>query len=73
MIVGIYKMQIREINIKNRVYKYCFNNLIRTKKSETKNILINKTNYKDLMIYFTRYVHNKLIKMAGLSSVNRKV
>ena len=31
MIVGIYKMQIKEINIKNRVYSYHFNNLITVK------------------------------------------
>ena len=32
------------------------------KKIETKNILIYMKTYKDLVIYFTRYVHSKLIK-----------
>ena len=33
---------------------------------ETKNILIDQKHYKDLMIYFTRYAHKKLIKMLSL-------
>ena len=33
------------------------------KKIETKNILIDEKNYKDLVIYFTRYVHREPIKM----------
>ena len=36
------------------------------KKIETKNILINEKNFKDLIVYFTRYVHSKLIKMLSL-------
>ena len=32
----------KEINIKNRVYNYCFDNLVNAKKLETKNILIDK-------------------------------
>ena len=36
MIVGIYKMHIKEINIKNRVYSYYFDYLIKGKKTETK-------------------------------------
>ena len=35
-------MHIKEINVKNRVYNYYYNNLIKTKKLETKNILINE-------------------------------
>ena len=44
-------MHIKEINIKNRVYNYHFNNLVKAKKSETKNILTDKKNYKNLTIY----------------------
>ena len=36
------------------------------KKIEPKNILIDETNYKDLTIYFTRYVNKKLIKVLRL-------
>ena len=32
MIVNIYKMQFKEINIKNRLYKYYFDYLIKAKK-----------------------------------------
>ena len=31
MIVGIYKMYAKEINIKNRVYIYYFDNLVKAK------------------------------------------
>ena len=33
---------------------------------ETSNIKTNEKNYKDLVIYFTRYVHKKSIKMLSL-------
>ena len=46
-------MHIKEINIKNRVYSY-FDNMIKPKKFETKNILIDMKVYKDSVIYFTR-------------------
>ena len=45
-------MHIKVINIKNRVYKYYFDNLIKEKILETKNLLINEQNYKDLIFYF---------------------
>ena len=37
MIIGMYKMHIKEINTGNRVYIYHFDNLIKAKKIETKN------------------------------------
>ena len=40
-------MHFKEINIKNRVYKYYFDNLIKGKKLETKNTLTKEKNYKD--------------------------
>ena len=64
--LGIYKMNIKESNIKSIVYSYYFDNLIRANKIETENILIDVKNYKDLVAYFTRYVHQKLIKMLSL-------
>ena len=66
MIVGIYKKDIKENNIENKVYKYYFNNLIKTKKLETENISIDEKNYKDMVIYFTIYVHTESIKMLSL-------
>ena len=59
-------MHIQEINIKNRVYNYYFVNLVKAKKLENKNISIDEKNYKDLVIYFTRYVQSKPIKMLSL-------
>ena len=35
-------MHIQEINIKNRVYNYYFNNLFKGKKIDTKGVLINE-------------------------------
>ena len=66
MIVGMYKNAQTEISIKNRVYNYYFENLVKANKKETKNILIDEKNYKDLAIYFTRYVRIKSIKMFSL-------
>ena len=59
-------MHIKEINIENRVYNYYFHNLIKAKKLETKNIFIDDRNYKNLVIYFTRHVHKKSIKILSL-------
>ena len=38
----IQKMHILEINIKDRVYNYHFDNLVKAKNLETKNVLINE-------------------------------
>ena len=59
VIVGIYKMHIKEIKIKSRV----FNNLIKSKNLKTRNILIDKKNYDDLVIYFIRYDGRKSIRI----------
>ena len=53
-------MHILEINIKNRVYKYHFDNLVKAKNLETKNVLINEK------IYSTRHLRRVSIKMFGL-------
>ena len=66
MIVGMHKMHIREIDLENRVQNYFFDNLMKAKKIETKNISIDEKNYKDLLINFTRYVQSKSIKMLSL-------
>ena len=46
MVVELYKMHFKEINIKNRVYNYYFDNLFKAKKLETKNILNDKKSCK---------------------------
>ena len=61
--MSIYKNYIKEINIKNEICNPYFNNSIGTKKLVTQNIYINEKNYKDLVIRFTKYVHNKSIKI----------
>ena len=62
MTVGIYKIHTKKINIKNQV-QYHYENLVKPKKTETRNILIDK---KDLVIYFTRYHPDKSIRMINL-------
>ena len=42
MIVNIYNINFKEISIKNRGHNYYFNYLIKGKKLETKNILIDE-------------------------------
>ena len=56
-------MHIKEINITNQGDKYYFDDLVKAKKLEAKNILIDERNYKGLTIYFTRYVYSRLINM----------
>ena len=55
-------MRINKINIKNHVCSYHCNNSIEAKKKADK-ILIDEKNFQDLMIYFSRYVRNKSIKI----------
>ena len=66
----IQQIHIQEINIKNRLYNYHFDNLVKAKKLETRSILIDEKNYKDLTINSTRYVHSKSIKMLSLHYLN---
>ena len=48
MVVGIYKMHINKINIEIQVCNCHFNNSIEAKKLETKNVLVDEKNHKDL-------------------------
>ena len=57
MVLVIYKTHTKEINIEHQ-FHYHYENLIKPKKLETKNIFIDKKSYKDLVIYFTRYHPN---------------
>ena len=45
---------------------YYFANLVKTKKLETKIIIINEKNYKNLTKYFTRFVQSNSIKILSL-------
>ena len=45
------------INIQNRVRNHS-DDLIKPEKIETENILIDEKNFKDLVIYFTRYINS---------------
>ena len=52
MIAGIYELHIIKIDIKNRVYNYYFDNLIKAKKKGTKTILIDdKNSFNDVKIF----------------------
>ena len=56
--MGIYEMDTKNFNSKNLVYYY-YENLIKPKKLETWNTLINKKSYKALVINFTWYSPDK--------------
>ena len=46
-------MHTKKINIENQVH-YHYENLIKPKKIETKNVFIDKKSYKDFVIYLNR-------------------
>ena len=57
-------MYIKEINIKNRVYNYYFDNLIKARKVETKDILIDENAYKSIkMSIKILYYHELILKI----------
>lgn len=48
---------MKEVNIKNRLYNYYIDYLIKVKKLETKNISFNeKKLFNDLVIYFSNMI-----------------
>ena len=49
------------------MHNYQSDNLFKTRKPETKNTSIDQKNYKDLVIFFTTYVHSKSIIMLSLN------
>ena len=53
------------IDVKNRIWNDS-QDLIKPGKKETNKFLINKNNFIDLMIYVTRYVNYKPIKIPSL-------
>ena len=60
--IHLLENSVLETNTKKRIYNHYFYKLVKAKKLETENILINEISYKDLTIYFTSYVYKKLIK-----------
>ena len=52
-------MYITEINN----YNSSFENLVTTRKLETKNILLYERSYIDFVIYFIKYIHRTSVKM----------
>ena len=62
MIVSVCKMNVRDSNIKNRVYNYYFDNLVKARKSETK-YFNGREKHKDSVVYYTRYRHKISIRM----------
>ena len=55
-------MDFEKINIKNKVHNR-YDNLIKVKKLQVKNILIGEKDYKYFSICFVRYDYRKLITM----------
>ena len=58
-------MHSKNINIKYQVH-YHFENLIKPKKLETRNICIDKEIYENLVVCFTRYHTDKSITILNL-------
>ena len=60
-------MCANKVNIKNRVYNYYFDNLVRVKKLETKSILIDEKHYRIWWFTFLDMIMVKsiLIKLMG--------
>ena len=58
-------MHTKKINIKNQVHQN-YENLIKSKKLGTRNILIDKKSYKDMVIYFNRNHLDESITMLNL-------
>ena len=59
-------MHNTETNINNTAYSYYFYYFIKATKLEVKHFFINEKNYKDLVIYFTRYDRGKIIRILRL-------
>ena len=66
MIVDIRKIYFKEISVRNRVYNFALDFLIKAKKLETKTNLTDEKIYKDLTIFFTEYDPGKSIRMLSL-------
>ena len=68
MIVGICIKWISKIESTAII-----DNLIKAKKWETKKILIDEKNYKDLVIYFTRYDRGRSVRTLSILSWSKSL
>ena len=61
--------KVKNIDIKNRTY-YFFNDITNIKNFDSNNIKIGKISYKNILIYFVRYVTIKDLKYVKTFCVN---
>ena len=61
--------KVKNIDIKNRTY-YFFNDITNIKNFDSNNIKIGKISYKNVLIYFVRYVTIKDLKYVKTFCVN---
>ena len=61
--------KVKNIDIKNRTY-YFFNDITNIKNFDSNNIKIGKISYKNILIYFVRYVTIKDLKYVKTVCVN---
>ena len=61
--------QIIEINIENRTY-YFFNDIINIKNFDPNQTKIDKTSYKNIIIYYIGYITIKNLSYAKINNVN---
>ena len=60
---------IKEINIKNRTY-YFFDDMINIKNADSNLLKIEKKSYKNIDIYYIRYITMKYSKYVNIHSIN---
>ena len=56
--------EVKQINIKNRAY-YFYNNIINLKDFDARLLKVDKKSYKNIDVYYIRYVTNKKIDDCG--------
>ena len=61
--------KVKDIDLKNRTY-YFFNDIINTKHFGPSNIKIDEKSYKDILIFYIRYVTIKDFEYVKINSVN---
>ena len=59
----------KDVDIKNRIY-YFFNDTINIKNSDPNNIRVDETSYKNIPIYYIRYVMINDSKKVKINSAN---
>ena len=61
--------KVKDIEIKNLIY-YFFDDIINMKNFDPNNIKIDENSYKNIFIYYIRYVTIKDLKYVKINSVN---